>query len=240
MLKNWRQLFVKSEEEEIVKTSNTTTSSPTTPYAFPVADAKNLESRIAVEPLTNEGLVNQAGSPILDEVLSIYESGLSSINMPGYDFYEFYMALSSTGIHDRQMYTLAFKMAIAMDKSVTPGKFISDAEYYINKIEEVHGEYHRQGKEKLQAIADKTEQERRGLQNSITEHAARITALKAELNTLEQQLVQQRQQLDKLAAGNQPQEKAIRDKMHANDQAHAASIEKLKAVQQNIQRFITG
>ncbi len=67
---------------------------------------------------------------VLAEVLQVYEEGLESINLPGYDFYEFYQAMSATGSATPQVYTLAYRMAKTLDKTITPQKLIESAAFY--------------------------------------------------------------------------------------------------------------
>jgi hypothetical protein len=47
-----------------------------------------------------------------------------------------------------------------------------------------------------------------------------------------------RNTLARIDEGSQPQEKLIKEKLTANDQAHQVSIDKLNAVKQGIQQFL--
>jgi hypothetical protein len=227
MLKNWKGLFVKSDEEPAEEKKQTSE-----PLSFPV-------NPIASTNSFNNGFSPQAvNDPTLKEILSVYENGLDSINMPGYDFYEFYQAIASTGNNSEQAYKMAFQMARTLDKSISTQKFHQDADFYISKINEVHGEYSRQGQQKLNALQSQKTQEKAQLNNDIDQATKRINDLKAELMRIENDINLKRNTLARIDEGSQPQEKLIKEKLTANDQAHQVSIDKLNAVKQGIQQFL--
>ena len=75
MAKSWRDLFLKSEEtgeEQPPVTGNN--------FSFPV-------NNTTASTFNNQTNVNTvANNPAVNEVIGVYEKGLDSINMPGYDF----------------------------------------------------------------------------------------------------------------------------------------------------------
>lgn len=223
MIKNWKHLFVKADETEAeVKTPSKES------FSFPTGTA-NVSATAAPAP---------AVDPNLAEVLEVYESGLDSINMPGYDFYEFYKSVSSTGNSGEAIYQMAFQMAKTLDSTITPSKLLQDAEFYISKINEVHGQYVNKGQLKLTALQEKKNAERTKLQNDIDSASQRMNQLRAELQQLEADVSQKRAVLGKLEDQYFPQEKAIREKLNANDAARQTSIDRLNIVKNGIQRFI--
>lgn len=227
MLKNWKNLFVKSEETEEAK-SNAQES-----FSFPVNNAST-----GAAPAANSYTPAPANDPVVNEVIGVYESGLESINMPGYDFYEFYKAISSTGQVNEHTYQLAYQMAKSLDKTITVQKLMHDAEFYISKINEVHGNYVNQGQSKLRSLEEKKSADKGQLQGEIDRGAARISQLRAELQQLEAEVNQKKSTLSKIDEGFAPQEKAVRDKLIANDTARQASIAKLNAIKEGIFKFI--
>jgi hypothetical protein len=229
MLKSWKHLFVKTDEPKAGKEeAEPAFSFPASETIIPAADKNDKGSFIP--PPVNDTVVN--------EVIEVYESGLESINMPGYDFYEFYKAISSTGLSGEHTYQLAFQMARTMDKTVTVQKLMTDAEFYISKINEVHGQYVSQGQVKLRSLEEKKNADKGQLQGEIDQGAMRISQLRAELQQLEAAVNQKKALLSKIDEGFQPQEKAIREKLAANDTARKVSIEKLQAIREGISRFI--
>ena len=165
-MKNWKSLFVKSEEPE--RKSNDSES-----LSFPTGNTTPL-----INPSTEAISAKVVNDPVLGEVLQVYEKGLDSINMPGYDFYEFYQAISSTGVAGEQTYNMAYQMARSLDKTITTQKLLQDAEFYISKINEVHGQYVNQGQQKLNTLQDQKNNEKNKLTSEIDHAAMRITQLK--------------------------------------------------------------
>ena len=228
MLKNWKSLFVKSDEEE----SNENSSFES--LSFPLNAASSNTAPPSAAPAANYS----PKDPALLDVLEVYESGLDSINMPGYDFYEFYKAIESTGHNSEQAYKMAYLMAKTLDKTISPGKFLQDAEFYISKINEVYNDYVRQGQQKLNAIQEKKQQEKGKLNSEIESSTKRIAQIRNELTQLEAEINTKRSQLARIDENNLPQEKSIQDKLYANDYAHKVSIDKLNIVKQCIQQYI--
>lgn len=230
MLKNWKSLFVKATDEEPMQQGADT-------FSFPVANDNRNEQPVYKEPVSKPAPLPAADSAV-QEVLEVYESGIDSINMPGYDFYEFYKAVTSTGHAGQHTYVMAFQMAKAFDKTITPQKLVSDAEFYISKINEVHGQYVTQGQQKLQSLRDKRAGEKNSLQRELDDGARRLAQLRTELQELERLLDQKKNALSRIEEAYQPQEKTIQEKLLANDAARNASIDKLSAIRQGIVQFI--
>jgi hypothetical protein len=227
MIKNWKNLFVKHDEEQ------PHTSSPNAPLSFPVNT--NTPSTHGINK-TETAL--QDNEPIIREVMEVYEKGLESINMPGYDFYEFYQTVYSTGQTNEQTYKMAFQMAKTLDRTITPDKLLSDAEFYISKINEVHSQYISQGQQKLNGIQQQKTTEKNKLQHEIDQAALRISQLRAELQQLETDISQKRNAALKIEDNYYPKEKSIREKLTANDFAQKASISKLSSIREGIQKYI--
>jgi flagellar biosynthesis component FlhA len=232
MIKNWKSLFVKETESEAAK-KETPQKDSTESFSFPVSGAT---------PVMPGSDSNATPPPAIDpgvqEVLNVYESGLDSINMPGYDFYEFYKAISSIGHATESTYQLAYQMARSLDKTITAQKLMTDAEFYISKINEVHGQYVSQGQQKLNSLQEKKNTDKDKLQREIDAGAARITQLRAELQQLEADVNQKRAALAKTDESFYPQEKAIREKLMANDMARKISIDKLNYIKEGILKYI--
>lgn len=227
-MKNWKSLFVKETGTEAAKKETTES------YSFPVTDPTPVQ--------TSSGSGFTAAPPAVDatvkEVLDVYESGLDSINMPGYDFYEFYKAITSIGQVNEHTYQLAYQMAKSLDKTVTAQKLMTDAEFYISKINEVHGQYTSQGQQKMNALQQQKNTDKDKLQREIDAGATRISQLRAELQQLEADINQKRSILAKTDESFNPQEKTIREKLMANDMARKISIEKLNAIKEGILKYI--
>lgn len=232
MMKNWKSLFLKPEEEETPDSLPQNQTSGAESLIFPVGNNPVPGASTALVPENNNL------NPAVAEVIKVYEEGLESINMPGYDFFEFYKAVNAGGHHGSQMYNMAFQMASALDKTITTEKLVSDAEFYISKINEVHSQYASQGQSRLNEIQEKKSAEKSKLSNEIDQSTQRIAQLRVELQNLENEVKQKREKLSKIDEGFIQQESSIRQKMAANDTARNSSIDKLNTVKNGISNFI--
>jgi len=226
-MKNWKGLFIKSNEGEQENIA------PREELSFPVTST-NVDGFVQPSTIPSSPVSN----PAINEVMKVYENGLESINMPGYDFYEFYMAIVSTGAAGEQTYNMAFQMAKSMDRTITVQKLVNDADFYISKINEVYSDYVSQGQQKLNSLQEQKSQEKNKLSAEIENCNSRIAQLKAELKQVEAQLNQQKNDLNKIDQSIYPKEKAIREKLLANDMAKKNSIDKLSTIKEGLQRFI--
>jgi TolA-binding protein len=231
MYKNWKNLFVKTDEESPAPEKNDSYH----PLVFPV---KNTTEKTIESQPTTDFQQKSINEQLFKEISAVYEKGLDSINMPGYDFYEFYQAIASTGNNTEQAYKMAFQMAKSMDKTISAAKFLTDAEFYISKINEVHSDYVRHGQQKLAAIQDKKISEKTQLNNEVDQAVNRINQLRSEIAQLESDINERRNILAKIDEQSLPQEQTIKEKLLANDYAHKMSIDKLNIVKQSIQQFI--
>jgi len=226
MIKNWKSLFLKSEESAEKETK------PTEPLSFPVN--KPSDSFPVAEPYTEKATFD----PVVNEVIQVYESGLDSINMPGYDFYEFYKTIASTGVANEQTYKMAYQMAKSLDKTITPEKLTKDAEFYVSKISEVHGQYVSQGQQKLNSLQQEKSTEKTKLMTEVDQASIRIAHLKVELQQLESDVNSKKTVLAKIDETYYPKEKAIKEKLNANDLARKTSVDKLSSIKEGILRYI--
>jgi len=176
MSKNWKSLFVKQEDQAPETTS---VNSP----SFPISNQSSEGGTFI--PVKTEDASNNAD---VKEVMGIYEKGLDSINMPGYDFYEFYKAVSTAGYNNEQAYNMAYQMAKTMDTTVSVQKLVTDAEFYISKINEVHSQYVTQGQQKLNQLKEKKASEKNELNKSLDQATMRVAHLRAELGQLETEI----------------------------------------------------
>ena len=249
MKKSWKNLFFKDEDDSSYddtftnKSEKTERKTSSDSFSFPVN--KQTTSSSANLPETNAPASSsppQAGilaNPFATEILDIYEKGLDSINMPGYDFYEFYRSVSvADGLNNEQAYKMAYQMAQVMDKTITSVKLVKDADFYISKINEVHKEYVTQGQQKLKLIDDQKKSEKNQLTRDVEISNARIAQLKEEILKLEKDVIEKSNKLNGIDAENQVSESEIREKLSANDQAKSTILNRLNLAKENIIRFI--
>lgn len=218
-MKNFKDLFIKSDSEE--NESNNSNS-----HSFPVSSPESSHSN------------NAPSNPYLAEIIDVYEKGLESINMPGYDFFEFYRAVSAAGTPNESMYRMAFQMGKTMDSTVTAEKLASDADFYLSKIDEVHQKFTDQGRSKISSITKQQEAERSGLDQRAKQLENEIHSLKAQIQNLERELGDTKTNLSKVSGKYRPEEQEIQDKLAANDQAMNVSVKRLKSVKEAIIKYL--
>jgi hypothetical protein len=231
-MKSWKKLFVKGEEEE--KEKETPSPAPKTgeEFSFPAGNT------VTHQAAGNTAAESYMDSSVINEVLQVYEKGVDSINMPGYDFYEFYKAISTISNAGEQAYQMAYQMAKSMDSGLTSSKLLKDAEFYISKINEVHGQYTMQGQQKLNQLDAKKGEEKNKLTQEIQTASQQVNQLRNQLLALEAEINKKQTRLTLVDGEYLPQENAIRQKLMANDQAKQISVSRLTNIKEGIQKFI--
>ncbi len=222
-MKAFKNLFIKEDESESVPT-------PPQKTGFPVTDSTSFSAP-----------QNQNTSPTnqyLGEIIEVYEKGLQSINMPGYDFYDFYLAIKAAGSQNEAVFKMAFQMGKTMDGNITPQKLVSDAEYYISKINEVYRTYADQGKQKLDSFDKELQNERQKLSSEASLIETDLNNLRQKIVMLEKQLSETRAKLNSVDNTYKPQQDIIRQKLSANDQAMNVCVQKLNSVKESIVNYL--
>ncbi|MBE7174198.1 MAG: hypothetical protein INR73_26720 [Williamsia sp.] len=230
---SWKSLFIKEEEkpDEPALSSQNKTVFPST-FSMPSAQSSQQQPSATYMPAM------PSNDKEVLEVLSVYEKGLESINMPGYDFFEFYMSVNAVGAPTEPVYNMAFQMAKTMDRTISAQKLLNDAEFYISKINEVHSQYASQGQSKINDLDNQKQSEKQRLANDINNTTSEIEKLKSQLSVLENELQQKRAAQSQVEQMYKPQETAIRSKLSANDNAHNISLQKLNTVKDGISKYL--
>lgn len=229
MLKDWKSLFVKDETPSPEEEKKAIAPQE---EGFAFTRKKESESgEIPVKPLN----VNQS---IVDEIMAVYENGLDKLNMPGYDFFEFYQAIYASNQFSESAFQMAFQMSQALEKSVTKPKLLNDADYYISKIDEVYKSYMLQGDQKLKTISDKKLAENNRLNTEINEATAKIQELKTEINRLETMILDHKSKSNQLENNIGSDEQAVKDKLSANDVVYQTIIGRLNKVKLGVQNYL--
>lgn len=217
-MKNLKSLFIKEDEEEA--------KAPEVKHGFPVS-----------EPVTATREARQSNT-YLSEIVEVYEKGLQSINLPGYDFYDFYLAIHAAGAQSEPVYKMAFQMGKTIDSTVTVQKLLSDADFYISKINEVHRNYADQGRQKLEGIDAQERAERQQLNDEAVRTESEISRLRQQIMQLETQLAAARSKMEQIGSQYKPQQQMVQQKLSANEQAMQLSVQKLNAVKEGIMKYL--
>ncbi len=241
-MKSWKSLFVKDESEENEPSPTPASSKKKDDdFSFPVTNVQvvapnHVTSNYVPPPITSANTITD--NSVVNEVLAVYEKGLDSINMPGYDFFEFYKAINSIPNGGDQAYTMAFQMAKSMDNTLSPTKLMGDADFYISKINEVFSNYVTQGNQKLNEILNDKNSEKLQLNKEVEVASKRLEDLRKEMQSIEASINENRNKLTLVEGKYAPTENAVRQKLAANDNARQISIQRLQSVRDGILRIL--
>jgi hypothetical protein len=225
-MKSLKHLFIKDDSEEEQAEEK---------MAFPVVEP-NLSQNSHFSPsMPSPGNTSNA---YLNEIIEVYEKGLESINMPGYDFYDFYLAVKAAGAQNEAIYKMAFQMGKTMDSNITSQKLATDADYYISKINDVYKTYSEKGNQKLNNLESELKAEKENLTSEINQVESEINKMRQKIMEMEQKLSETRNELVKVGSKYKPQQDVIRLKLQANDQAMQVSIQKLNSIKEAITKYI--
>lgn len=172
---------------------------------------------------------NPACAPHLDKIMKLYEDGFESLNMDGYDFFEFFKMIVEAGINNGAAYNMAFTMGKSM--GATKESLLSQAQYYIDEINKVHKHYVDGGTSKKEsALKIKGEEEitLTSELSSINSEIARLTALKDE----------KERALASINSKYSPQITEIECKLMANDMARERILGTINTVVNGIKNHI--
>jgi hypothetical protein len=240
-MKSWKSLFVKDESEENEPSpASTTSKKKEEDFSFPVTNTNvvtptNVASNYVPPPISSATTTDNS---VVNEVLAVYEKGLDSINMPGYDFFEFYKAINSIPNGGDQAYIMAFQMAKSMDNTLSPTKLMGDADFYISKINEVFSNYVTQGNQKLNEILNDKNSEKTQLNKEVEAATKRLEDLRKEMLSIETNINENKNKLTLVEGKYAPAENAVRLKLAANDNARQISIQRLQGVRDGILRIL--
>jgi hypothetical protein len=125
---------------------------------------------------------NLSCEPYLATVLEVYDNGFEKLNQPGYDFFEFYKAVTSAGIDNPSVYQMAITMAQTMDKNVSKDNLVSQSDFYVNEIMKVHSQYVEGGTKKRQELLSKKESEKKQLETDLASLKMQLEAITNQIN----------------------------------------------------------
>src|ERR1035437_5235590 len=148
----------------------------------------------------------------LDKALEVYRNGLTSLNQPGYDFFEFYEAITEAGVDNPIAYTMALKMAKTMDKSITKEGVLQQAEFYTSEIIKSYNNFISGGNGKKQELLNQKNHENESLVNELD-------LMKQQMEQLKVQIQDRETKLKAIGGKYEPKLGEIESKLAANDVA---------------------
>lgn len=166
-------------------------------------------------------------NPFLDKILTVYDNGFTKLNQPGYDFFEFFKAVSKSGIDNPQVYIMALEMGQAMDSNVSKQTLLNQADYYIAELNKVYNGFNTDGKNKLNELSTRKNSESQSL-------TSEIGSLKSQLENLQNLILMKQNSLNEIDGKYQPEIDQLMLKLSANDQVKDKFVSTIEKVKINI------
>jgi hypothetical protein len=218
----WKELFIADEEYSNDKPTqekpveNTQMKFPTN-NTFPTYTA----------PTPVQFNSSQVPQEYLTKAIEVYKSGFDSLNQNGYDFYEFYQAITQGGVNNPQIYPMAFTMASAMDKSVSKDKLLQSADFYLTEINKVYNDYVAKGNAKKQDLVNQKNNENQAL---VTE----LSMMEQQLEALKTQIQDRQNKLNAIGGKYEPMISDVDNKIVANETAKNQIVQSIEQVKSGI------
>lgn len=206
-------------EDKVVESTKFPTNTPT-PKEFSGDVFKNTTAPVQNFPIG-------ASHEHINKASDIYNQSFDSMNQEGYDFYEFYKGLSEEDKSNPAVYGMAFRMASAMDKTLTKEKLVTQADYYLAEINKKYQHYVTGGNSKKQELITQKSHENETL-------ASELTTLREQLETIKLQISTNESKLAAIDSKYAPTLAEIESKILANDIAKNQLISSIETVKQGI------
>jgi hypothetical protein len=219
----WKELFIADEENSNDKPTqekpveNTQMKFPTN-NTFPTYTAPTTPVQFNSSQVPQEYLA---------KAIEVYKSGFDSLNQNGYDFYEFYQAITQGGVNNPQIYPMAFTMASAMDKSVSKDKLLQSADFYLTEINKVYNDYVAKGNAKKQDLVNQKNNENQAL---VTE----LSMMEQQLEALKTQIQDRQNKLNAIGGKYEPMISDVDNKIVANETAKNQIVQSIEQVKSGI------
>jgi hypothetical protein len=231
---SWKDLFIENTDPKTetpkgsiteipkVNTFPTTTFPKTSETTFP----KTSEASFPSFPNTT-AVRADAPNPYLEKIFAVYDNGFTKLNQPGYDFFEFFKAVSKSGIDNPQVYEMALEMGQAMDSNVSKQSLLSQADYYITELTKVYNGFNSEGQSKKSELVTRKSSESQSL-------TAEISSLKQQLESIQTQIQTKQFTLNEIDTKYQPDIDQVEQKLSANDVVKDNLISTINKVKTNI------
>lgn len=163
----------------------------------------------------------------LNKAIEIYQQNFDALNQPGYDFYEFYSAITDAGVDNPMAYAMAFNMAKKLDKSLTKEALLQQSEYYSSEIIKSYNNYIALGNSKKQELLAQKAHENESLVNELD-------LMKQQMEQLKVQMQDRENKLKAIGGKYEPKISEIDSKLAANDVAKNTIVGSIEQVKQGI------
>lgn len=215
---NWKSLFV---NEEVENTSNQQAEKT------PISDV----NKFPENPTTFQPTESATNNPFLNEIFGVYEKGFESLNQTGFDFYEMYKSVISVGATNPQSYQMAFTMGKTINPQLSKAFLLEKSKYYTDEIEKVHATYDTTGNSRKKDLNSAIAAEKENLTRIIGD-------LESKIMQLQNDLLKNRTELEKIDFKNKEQFSEIQLKIEANDLAKKKILDSIKTVVTGINQYL--
>jgi len=229
-----KDLFINSDENTNDKAKKQEPVKETGKTKFPTSNIDTTVTNQTTSSFNSFGFgknTQPASLPPSDEhfakALEIYQVGFENLNQPGYDFFEFYQAVSQAGIDNPQIYVMAFAMGVAMDKTITKEKLLHQSEFYSSEINKAYNDYIAKGNSKKQELISQKENENQNL-------VSKLGMLKEQLEAINIQIEDCNNKLNAIGSKYEPKISEIESKLNANTLAKNQVVTSIDQVKQGI------
>jgi DNA-binding transcriptional MerR regulator len=221
---NWKSLFV--NEEGNTSESNTETTIKKEIQNTNVTSSTKFPDSKPINTINVDA--SAINNSVLDTIIDMYESGFESLNLPGYDFYEFFKAIKAVGSNDPAVYKMAMTMAQSVDSKVNKESLLDGASFYVKEINDVHQKYQTKGNTKRDEI-------QKGQQQQKKELTAEISSLEKQILELQTQISNKKNALSSIDNDLVSELSDIEQKIVANDIAKNKILETINTVVSGVQ-----
>ncbi len=170
-------------------------------------------------------------NPYLSEVIDVYQKGFDSLNLPDYDFFEFYKSVVTVGANNPQSFQMAFAMGKSIKPDLSKDMLIEKSKFYINEIEKVHTKFAGTGLNKRNELANAQKQENVDLTIAINDIEKNIIQLQKELN-------EKKADLQKLEQKYVAPILETDHKLQANNHAKNKMVESIQNIVNGINQYL--
>ena len=208
---NWKGLFINDEDNKTApKPKKEPTYTASSSNSFP--DTTKTVSKFPEQAPAAPTEHIPVSDTVLNTIIEMYESGFDSLNIPGYDFYEFFKAIKAVGSNEPAIYKMAMSMAKGVDAKVSKESLLKQGDFYIQEIDKVHLQYQKQGNSKKEQLQSSQESEKQNLNASISK-------FEKQLLDLQNQISQKKNELQSIDSRLITDVAKIEQKIVANDMA---------------------
>lgn len=170
---------------------------------------------------------NQPLPEHLNKAIELYQQGFDSLNQNGYDFYEFYQTVIHGGVENPQVYSMAYAMGTAMDKTISKEKLVQQSGFYLSEINKVYTDYVNKGTQKKQELVAQKSNENQSLINELDLIRQQMEALQAQLHDRENKL-------NAIGSKYEPMLIDVESKLNANEIAKNKIVQQIEQVKNGI------